>query len=423
MKPLPQIADFPIPYCRETELALLAEIVSAPEHFPLAQGQILPEFFFNALNKQIWLTITDMADKHESLRFETIVPRVDRDYFLHEVMGSDIRGTYSSIQALIDGLRETYIKRKAYYVAVEALTKIEKGCDAGLVQEMYDDFSESVAKGLNDGKFSTTIEVGNELAEDLRECNGVKIPTMMGKVDWYTYGGFGAGELIILAARPGVGKTTIALQWALNMSANEKVVYFSLEMTKKELLRRMMMGTEMITPYQLAQGGVDWQAYDNALGKVANNNFRINDTSCSLNDICSKIAMAVQEKKCDIAFIDYLGLIEIEAKRGMTQAQVIGEATRKLKNLAKNCRIPIVLLCQMNRQVVNEGRAPRLSDLRDSGNIEQDADKVVMLENVSENENENKINLWIRKCRNGKLNTDNPIVLEGNQYYSNFREL
>jgi len=153
-------------------------------------------------------------------------------------------------------------------------------------------------------------------------------------------------------------------------------------------------------------------------------NLRINDKAKSLDEICTKVMLDAQTGKTDVAFIDYLGLIRYYNRR-MTQAQIIGEITARLKTIAKECNIPVVLLCQLNRESVRENRPPQLQDLRDSGSIEQDADVVIMLERPRDDMGtveDGKINVWVRKNRNGKCNFDTPILLLGNSSYSQFLE-
>ena len=119
----------------------------------------------------------------------------------------------------------------------------------------------------------------------------------------------------------------------------------------------------------------------------------MNDSCRSLEDITADIILGRHQERCDIAFIDYLGLIQFPSAR-MTLYQAISELTPRLKRVAKECRIPIVLLCQLNRNTEAENRSPQLYDLRDSGSIEQDADIVLMLERASKSLDDRDVNMW-----------------------------
>ena len=205
----------------------------------------------------------------------------------------------------------------------------------------------------------------------------------------------------------------------------KKPTIYSLEMTSKELVQRLIVGTGLVSTYEIVSRNVNWEKYENAVAMAVHPNLRINDKAKSLDELCTKIMLDAQTGQCDVAFIDYLGLIRYDDRR-KTLAQVIGDITKRLKNVAGECNIPVVLLCQLNRESAKENRAPQLTDLRDSGSIEQDADVVMMLERprgemgVVE---DNKINVWVRKNRNGKCNFDSPLQLVGNEAYSQFYEV
>ena len=134
--------------------------------------------------------------------------------------------------------------------------------------------------------------------------------------------------------------------------------------------------------------------------------------------------MSCQTQKIKMVMIDYLQLIK-GANPRLSKADQVGEFTSILKQTAKQCNIPILVLAQLNRASASENRSPQLYDLRDSGSIEQDADIVIMLErpkNELGNIADNRIDMWIRKNRQGRCNFDNPISLKGNEYYTNFVE-
>ena len=196
-------------------------------------------------------------------------------------------------------------------------------------------------------------------------------------------------------------------------------------MTDEELVQRLIVGTGLVSTLELVSGNVDWQNYERAAQMAISKNLIINDRAKSLDEICTNITLAVQRGKCKIAFIDYLGLIR-HSDRSKTQAQIIGDITHRLKGVAMECRIPIVLLCQLNRESAKENRSPVLTDLRDSGEIEQDADVVLMLERPRDDMGttiEDRIDMWVRKNRTGKCTFDEAYHLQGNESYSNFHEV
>ena len=219
--------------------------------------------------------------------------------------------------------------------------------------------------------------------------------------------------------------TTIALQMALHASkSGKKSMIFSLEMTAEELVQRLILSTGYISPAALYSRRFEWADYERAVAETCNDNLIINDKANGIDELCQRIRVECQSGHCRFAVIDYLGLIPVTNQR-QNIATALGEFTRKLKTVAKECDIPILLLCQLNRASASEMRSPQLFDLRDSGAIEQDADLVLMLERTRTSDGDivdNSIDLWIRKNRNGKCNFDSPIRLVGTGGFANFEE-
>ena len=246
------------------------------------------------------------------------------------------------------------------------------------------------------------------------------MPTGFSVLDYLTYGGFNAGNLVILAARPSVGKTAVMLQMAKAAAmAGKAVNLFNLEMTNVELAQRFLFSTGSVTPQQVARGDMEWINFEIGSGKFSNQPIWLNDSAYTEDEIVRHITLNSQAGKCDIAFIDYLGLIRMNAKLPLHQA--IAETTKRLKQIAKQCGIPIVLLCQLNRASASENRPPAMYDLRDSGSIEQDADIILMLEKASYEEDGKEVNIWVRKNRQGKAG-DIKIEIVGNDTFTAFTE-
>jgi len=267
-------------------------------------------------------------------------------------------------------------------------------------------------------------EVLQKRANDIAEGKPLRVPTGFTNVDWLTYGGFAKGNLVILAARPSVGKTAVMLQSArAAASLGIPVTVYSLEMTNLELAQRMACALAPIRQADIAQGSVDWSDFETASGKVAGLPMWLNDKAHTLDEIVAKITTAHRRGQCDAAYIDYLGLISFRNDQRSLYQQV-SEATRRLKILAKECEIPVVLLCQLNRDMSRQGRAPQLHDLRDSGSIEQDADIVLMLERSLGDEPDQgpsrTVNMYVRKNRQGRVG--DCLTLEANESFTNFTE-
>ena len=417
--------DFPVPSTTGYEHKLLATIIQDNSLATDIMSIVKREMFSNEHTQKIWDVFVDMYYKREKIDLLTIVPKVDNKYFFDNVLKTEVEYSATGTMQLALSFLDTYIKRKAYFSAVDILQKINAGETSDSIREQFDRFSTKVTEGLGDKIADDAESIANEIADDIEKGNRTRVSTHIRTLDYYTYGGFGGGNLVILAARPSVGKTTIAMQIAQAASADlNRTLVFSLEMTKQELVQRLIQSTGLISQYQFCTNTIDWENYEKAISQVINGNLLINDEAYNINEIRQKIVIACQTQKIKMVMIDYLQLIK-GANPRLSKADQVGEVTSILKQTAKQCNIPILVLAQLNRASASENRSPQLYDLRDSGSIEQDADIVIMLErprNELGNIADNKIDMWIRKNRQGRCNFDSPISLKGNEYYTNFVE-
>lgn len=417
--------DFPVPSTTGYEHKLLATIIQDNSLATEIMSIVKREMFSNEHTQKIWDVFVDMYYKREKIDLLTIFPKVDNKYFIDNVLKTEVEYSVSGTMQLALSFLDTYIKRKAYFSAVDILQKINAGETSDSIREQFDRFSTKVTEGLGDKIADDAESIANEIADDIEKGNKTRVSTHIRTLDYYTYGGFGGGNLVILAARPSVGKTTIAMQIAQAASADlNRTLVFSLEMTKQELVQRLIQSTGLISQYQFCTNTIDWENYEKAISQVINGNLLINDEAYNINEIRQKIVIACQTQKIKMVMIDYLQLIK-GANPRLSKADQVGEVTSILKQTAKQCNIPILVLAQLNRASASENRSPQLYDLRDSGSIEQDADIVIMLErprNELGNIADNKIDMWIRKNRQGRCNFDSPISLKGNEYYTNFVE-
>ena len=419
------LEDYPLPETNVYEHRLLATIIQDYTLANEVMSIIKREMFSCEQTQQIWDVFCDMYYKKETIDMLTILPRVDKKYYLDNILPAQAEFSPNATIDLALGFLDTYIKRMAYIESVTALQKITNGVSSDVIREGFDTFSKRVTNGIGNKVGDDASEIANELADDLSKGIITRVATHIRTLDYFTYGGFNGGNLVILAARPSVGKTTIAMQIAQAASAdNNKTLVFSLEMTKKELVQRLLQSTGLVSQYELVTHNINWDNYERALGMVVNSNLIINDDAYNIHDIRHKIITSVKTQGVKMVMIDYLQLMKGADPR-MSKNDQVGELTSALKQTAKQCNIPIIVLSQLSRESVRENRSPQLYDLRDSGAIEQDADIVVMLERSKDDMGaiiDNKIDMWIRKNRAGKCNFDNPIRLKGNEYYTNFVE-
>ena len=237
-------------------------------------------------------------------------------------------------------------------------------------------------------------------------------PSGFPELDKYI-GGFYRGDLIILAARPGMGKTTLALNFLLNASkiTNSPTIFLSLEMSKQQLSSRLLCQEAKVNSYLLRTSKLppdDQLKLESAAKSLKNLNFHIIDTSnFSLNFITSKIKQLSQNSPPALIIIDYIQLIKHNEKK-YKRDQELAEISSALKELARELNSPIIALSQLNRKIEDRSnKIPQLSDLRDSGALEQDADLILFLypnpsqQNLHSLHNKKQICLHIAKHRNG----------------------
>ena len=285
--------------------------------------------------------------------------------------------------------------------------------------------------------------VVHEVYEQVEERAGQKstttgIPTGYRDLDFMT-SGFNRNDLIILAARPSMGKTAFALNIAGHVGTSQDkytVAIFSLEMGADQLVTRMISSKGMIDATKLRQGNLEHQDWDNfttAIGQLADSKIFIDDSpGIRVSDIRSKCMRLKQEHGLDMVIIDYLQLIQGSGTRGSdNRQQEVSEISRMLKSLAREMHCPVIALSQLSRSVESrQDKRPMMSDLRESGSIEQDADIVAFLyredyytrgdgeeESAGAQKEQDEIEIILAKHRNGPTGTVNLIF---NKSYSTF---
>jgi replicative DNA helicase len=241
------------------------------------------------------------------------------------------------------------------------------------------------------------------------------IPTGFRDLDQMT-SGLQPSDLIIVAARPSVGKTAFVLNIARNAAVigGAKVAFFSLEMSAEQLALRLLSSEAAVDGHRLRTGQLqdqDWQRLGTALATLADSNIYIDDTpNCPLTEVRSKARRMKLEHGLDLMIIDYLQLMSVPQKPGAqaNRQQEISEISRSLKALARELKVPVIALSQLSRSVEQRtDKRPMLSDLRESGAIEQDADMVMFLYREDyydpESEKKNMVEVIIAKHRNGPV--------------------
>lgn len=422
------LEEFPMPSTDDIERQVIADAILNPQQVYEIQQLISPDMFANETNRRIWNAICDKHSKGEDIDITTIAFTVDFEYFRTKIIPVQA-SIVGQMQHVID-LKNGAYRRNSYITAMKMLGM---SSDSNNTPEDMNAPILSLLDDLSTGDVRKTrhiSEVVNDLASNIEASDTTRVHTGISTLDYITYGGLHGSWLTILAARPGVGKSAIAMHMAQAAARKgASVVVFSLEMADTELAQRMLLSTGKVTALQIADKTVDWNKFDDAASDICMGNIFINDKDRDIRDIKSTLQAMKARGKCDFAIIDYLGLVKRRDGNRKSRYEIVTENSGDLKQIACELKIPVLALSQLNRSSVSEHREPQLYDLRDSGAIEQDADMVLMLDKVDLEQaqplmdeeyylNNHYINLYVRKFRHGI--GDCKIPLHADRTYSNF---
>lgn len=418
-KPTKSISDgITVPDTGRLECQVLADMVANPNIIGSVRTIVTGDMFTGEAFRNAWDVLVEMSTKGETIDVATLFPKVGPET-LGEIMqpatGSDI-STMDHCRALVEMSTRRLVFSRAYEIMTRAGNP---GVDISTLLSMPGDLVADLAGRVRPG--ASTLSVGdvlNEYADELQERatgHRTRIPTGIPRLDEAIFGGWNGGNLIVLSARPSVGKSAIMLQMAVEACrAGFPATVYSLEMPNQELGQRLLLSTGEVKQKSLMEDeGVktmEWDRVERAIGRFDGLPLSINTRLRTLDEICNDIVLQHQRGRCAVAFIDHLHIIA-GANSRLTSYQQISERTRRFKLLAMDCGIPIVLLAQLNRLSESENRPPEMRDLRDSGSIEQDADIVLMLSRHNNTLADPEIDMWIRKVRQGRAGY--PIGLTG----------
>ncbi|WP_313892719.1 replicative DNA helicase [Psychrobacillus sp.] len=417
------------PHNQEAEQSVIGAIFLEPQALINAAEIIMPEDFYRVAHQIIFQTMIRLSDQGKAIDVVTVTEELSAKKELEDVGGisyiSEIANsvpTAANISHYAKIVEEKSILRRLIRVAT---TIVEDGFTRedeveALLSEAERKMME-VASRKNVGDFKHIKDVLVETYDNIEKLHTRKgdvtgVPTGFRDLDRIT-AGFQRNDLIIVAARPSVGKTAFALNVAQNVATktDENVAIFSLEMGAEQLVMRMLCAEGNIDAQVLRTGsleGEDWRKLTMAMGSLSNAGIFIDDTpGIRVNEIRSKCRRLQQEHGLGMIMIDYLQLIQGSSSGGQAnRQQEVSEISRSLKGLARELKVPVIALSQLSRGVEQrQDKRPMMSDLRESGSIEQDADIVSFLYREDyydkETENQNMIEIIIAKQRNGPTGT------------------
>lgn len=386
-----------IPHDSEAEKAVLGAVFLDPEAIIDASDILQPDDFYEHANRIVFQAMLNISDREEVIDPVTLQDELKKNNQVDDIGG--IAYVTELSMATPTAAHVTYyakiVKRKAILrnlisTSQRIIQNAIEGSDD--VTDILDD-AESQIMGVSQDNASggfksihdvlnTAMEEINSIPDDGNMVTG--LPSGFSELDKMTTG-FHDDELIILAARPGVGKTAFALNVAqfVGLKTDKTVAMFSLEMGAEQLVQRMLASEGLIDSQHLRTGQLtdeEWRKLVVAAGSLDNTSIYIDDTpGIKMSEIRAKARRLAKEKRnLGLIVIDYLQLIE--GPRSESRQQEVSAISRQLKKLAKELHIPVIALSQLSRSVEQrQDKRPVLSDIRESGSIEQDADIVAFL--------------------------------------------
>ena len=388
------------PQALEVEEAVLGAMLIEPSSVDMALEELSPSCFYDPRHKMIYEAMSELVNEHTSVDIVTVSSKLREKGNLEAVGGpvaiaglSEKVGAAAHIEYYVKILKQKSIQRDLITASYEILR--DSYDDSVKVDQLIDEAQTKVYNAIQNNLKKDVQEVGSIINDALREVeknqniDGLSgVPSGFPSLDRVTRG-WQKSDLIILAARPSVGKTAFALNLARNAAVdnNMPVAVFSLEMSALQLVMRLMT-TESGLPADKLKGGAkldpwDWQQLETRLAALSKAPLYIDDTpSIPLMEFRTKVKRLVKSKDVRLVIVDYLQLMQGPVELRGLREQEVAAISRTLKATAKELNVPIIALSQLSRNAVQRTGGtgkPQLSDLRESGSIEQDADMVIFI--------------------------------------------
>lgn len=440
----PQSIDRLPPNAPDCERCILGCILLSPDVCMPESIEALKDNgqeFYDLKHMTIWDCLVDMYDKQIPIEVISLMEELKKKEMLEQVGGlsylsclpDDVPST-SNLSYYLDLIVEKYVLRRAIQVCTEVVGRVYDY--TGEVDQLMDEIERDMI-GIRDRRattqlldIKTLIRANIQQIEDYSQRQGMITGIATGFTDFDKMtSGLQPSEMIVIAARPSMGKSSLAMNISDNIAVNQNVPVgvFSLEMSAQSLSLRMLCSRARVNLRDVREGFLAERDYPKLMGaadKIMNAPIYIDDAGgLTVMQLRAKARRMVQRWGVKLLIVDYLQLLRSTNKRVKSRQEEISDISGGLKALAKELAIPVVVLSQLNRELERDkSRKPRLSDLRESGAIEQDADVVAFLYRVwLENEDEEAnwyepdaipINLLIGKQRNGPTGDVNLTFLK-----------
>ena len=389
-----------------------------------------PEVFYDLRHQTIYEMLTEMYDAKEAIDLITLQQRLKDKQMLEGVGGlaylaslPDAVPSAANLSFYVEIVREKHILRRMIRTCTDVVGRVYE--HEGEVDSLLDEVERDILQISEARVESTSLAIKDVVhaainrIEEYHQRQGMLtgLSTGFTDLDKMTSGLHG-GEMIVIAARPSMGKTSLAMNIAEAVAVDQKlpVGVFSLEMTSESLVLRMLCSRSRVNLRAIRDGFLaerDFPKLTGAAGKLANSPLFIDDSpGLSILQLRAKARRMSQQHGIKLFVIDYLQLLHSTARRAENRQQEIADISNGIKSLAKELNVPVIVLSQLNRELEKDkNRKPRLSDLRESGAIEQDADLVGLLYKPNSGDDDEggggqeqeavPVNMLIAKQRNG----------------------
>lgn len=415
-----------LPHSIEAEQSVLGAIIADPQVLSDVIELIKPEYFYNDQHKALYSIMLQMNSMSLPVDIVTVLNEAEKQHifespaegrrYLAEI-GNMLPST-ANIESYCKIVADKYFLRSLSYVARSILEEVQSGeQNAQLLLDSAEQKIYDIRQGRDVRGLVPLSEAISEAYDRLGKISGPDKDKYVGARTGFTLldsitSGLNKSDLIIIAARPGMGKTSFAMNIATNVArrAEKEVVTFNLEMSKEQIATRILSTEALVESNTLRNGrisGDDWVKLATSAGYLSTLPLYIDDTaSMTVQKMKAKLR---RTKNLGLVIIDYLQLMESTSKSD-NRVTVISEITRQLKVMAKELNVPVILLSQLSRAVESRtDKRPMLSDLRESGSIEQDADIVLFLYRDAyynkESQRQNISECNVAKNRHGETGT------------------
>jgi len=431
-----QMLERPLPHSAESERAILGAIILDNGLVNQAIELLKPDDFYVRAHYHIFRAMISMSERGAEINPILLGEELRRDSALDQVGGIAFISEltyglphFTNVAAYAKMVRDKSMLRQLVKVANKITSEaLEEEDEATLILDHAEQMIFALADERTRQGFSHVKPVADQILEKVQELGGrggvlTGLTTGFTELDTMT-SGLQPSDLIIVAARPSMGKTSLCLTLAQNaaIQANAVVGVFSLEMSKESLVMRMLCSEGHVDAHRFRSGFLsreEWARLAGALGTISETKIFIDDTpGISVLEMRAKARrLAAEQKRLDLIIVDYLQLMSGSSKRSESRQQEVSQISRELKGLAKELNVPLVALSQLSRAPeARTDHRPQLADLRESGAIEQDADVVAFIYREEQynrtEENAGVAEVIVAKQRNGPTGTVNLAFLK-----------